>query len=236
MKLIGTSNNQERKKVLLDNAITCSKLAEAWLKDHPNEEFMQSVKLLQKSIREKQSLQMGYARGLATLPDIHRAQSSQPVSRSGVQQASRQRPDDSDSSDSDCPSQAALAKRRGATSLYPNVYGPRDSYGEAFSRQRLARFPGIRNEGATCWGNCILQVVFHLRSLRIRLRQVAEGILQSDLRNPSETNVLVRLLAVFDAMDHATGQPGDEAADSVSALMLWRACETNVRFTFCTDI
>ena len=72
------------------------------------------------------------------------------------------------------------------------------------------------------------QVIFHIRSLRVRLRQVAHQIFQQG--SPFEQGAVVRiLLFVFDNMEARTAAPGEEAFDSVSALSLWRTCETNVR-------
>jgi hypothetical protein len=229
--------NVEHKKQLLDSAMQCANTAEKWLIDDPSlsRDLLRSVKLLQKDVSEQQALKIDYSKGLKTLPEYPSAQQSSPVASN--QHSSRiptpKRVYDSDtSSDDDFASAArntATSARRVATSLYPDdISHSEDVYKSpyALSRQRLARFPGIRNEGATCWGNCILQVIFHLRQLRVRLRQVAVQILQA---GSPESQLVVFLISVFDAMDRATAAPGDEAFDSVSALRLWRACETNVR-------
>jgi hypothetical protein len=231
--------NSEHKKSLLESAMQCASTAEKWLADDLtlSRDLLRSVKLLQKEVLEQQVQKIDYSKGLKTLPSYPVAQQSSPVAsnqHSSPMPLPRRRYDSDTSSDDDVPNAArtaAIASRRGATSMYPNVISHSDDVYKspyALSRQRLARFPGIRNEGATCWGNCILQVIFHLRQLRVRLRQVAVQILEAG--GSAESQVVVFLISVFDAMDRATAAPGQEAFDSVSALRLWRACETNVSY------
>lgn len=226
--------NVEGKKLLLEKAMQCASTAEKWLVDDPSlpRDLLRSVKLLQKDVSEQQALKFDYVKGLKTLPAYPSAQPSSPVAnnqRSSPMPVPKRRYDSDSSSDDDAAYEArrtAAATRRGATSMYPNSIEDVYKSPYAYSRQRLARYPGIRNEGATCWGNCILQIIFHLRQLRVRLRQVAVQIL--DAGGSAESQVVVCLISVFDAMDRATAAPGQEALDSVSALRLWRVCETNV--------
>jgi hypothetical protein len=238
---------EEDKRTYLNKALVYCGVAEKMIAAdanlQSNSSFSVSLKQLQKEIVDKQpktATTIDYSKGFRTLPDVPSAQQSRgtpsPTARSAPSTISRrnQGSDNETSSDSDSSDQqrqAAVNKRRNATSIYPNVAFSDDVYGKspyAFSRQRLARYPGIRNEGATCWGNCILQVIFHLRALRVRLRQVAHQILQQG--SSFEQGAVVRiLLFVFDNMESRTAAPGEEAFDSVSALSLWRTCETNVR-------
>lgn len=227
------NEDAERKKRLLDSALECAAVAEKWLADDPSlpQEMMQSIKLLRKEVSDRRALKIDYAAGLKNMPEYPATRSSavaRNVPSSNLPSPPKRNYDSGSSSDDDALTAArqaaALRTRRGATSAYSHVGNLSDN-AHAYSRQRLARFPGIRNEGATCWGNCILQVIFHLRQLRVRLREVASQMLQS---GPAEASVAVFLVSVFDSMDRATAAPGEEALDSVSALRLWRACETNV--------
>jgi hypothetical protein len=223
----------EHKNRLLDRALQYAGVAEKWLAEDPSlpQEMMQSIKLLRKEVSDRRALKIDYSKGLKNLPEYPAAQQSSAVASnvpsSNLPTPPRRHYDSDSSSDDDSlitARQTATMTRRGATSAYSHVGNLSDN-AYPYSRQRLARFPGIRNEGATCWGNCILQVIFHLRQLRVRLREVAVQMLQS---GPAEPSVAVFLISVFDAMDRATAAPGEEAFDSVSALRLWRACETNV--------
>jgi len=222
---------EDMKQVLLAEALKNANHAEQLCGDDKG--LMDAIKVLRKSVRDKQSLQVDYSKGLRTLPDV-------PVPDQKRRPASNT-DSSGNSSDSDTPYQstrAAAAKRRGAVSTYPStISNAHDVYGKSpygYSRQRLARFPGIRNEGATCWGNCILQVIYHLRSFRLRLGQVATQILQlPGDRAADQSAVAISLLQVFDHMDRQTAEPGQEAFDSVSAMQLWRACAMNVSSFLC---
>jgi hypothetical protein len=243
-KLCAKAGEDDKRRYLKEALMYCGQAEKMIAADanlRSNSSFSVSLKQLQKEIVDKQpktGTTIDYAKGLRTLPDVPSApQQRSPTARSAPSTISTRRnqgndfESSSDSDSSDRQRQAAVNKRRNATSIYPNVAFSDDLYGKspyAFSRQRLARFPGIRNEGATCWGNCILQVIFHIRSLRVRLRQVAHQIFQQS--SPFEQGAVVRiLLNVFDNMEGRTAAPGEEAFDSVSALSLWRTCETNVR-------
>ena len=220
---------------LLAEAMKFARMAEEVLTDDLTlpRDLMDATKILLKQVTASLPLKIDYAKGLHALSDLPPAQRGGEVSasRQPSSQTPRRKANCSSSgsdSDSDSPS-AANNKRHVPTTSYNSVGSHAvDIYGktaQAFSRQRLARFPGIRNEGATCWGNCILQVVYHLRLLRVRLLQVA---VENSQQSSDELGVASVLNVVFRTMDQATAAPGEEAFDSVSALRLWRACETNV--------
>jgi hypothetical protein len=239
--------SEDKKTKYLERSLEYCELAEKMTADdaslQSNKNFIQALKLLRKEINDKRpktGATIDYSTAFRTLPDVPHAQPSSPTAKSAQSTISRQNQanDDDYSSGSDGGYRqrpAAINKRRNAASIYPNnVAFSDDLYGRspyAYSRQRLARFPGIRNEGATCWGNCILQVIFHIRSLRVRLREVARQIFQHG-RAFEQGAVVQILLLVFDNMESRTAGPGEEALDSVSALSLWRTCETNVRQLF----
>jgi hypothetical protein len=232
-KLAVAKGREDMKQVLLADALKCANYAEQLCGD--DQGFIAAIKLLRKNVRDKQPLQVDYSKGLRTLPDVPVPdQKRRPASNTDSS-------GNSSDGDSDTPYQstrAAAAKRRGAVSTYPStISNAHDVYGKSpygYSRQRLARFPGIRNEGATCWGNCILQVIYHLRSFRLRLGQVATQILQlPGDRAADQSAVAMSLLQVFDNMDRQTAEPGQEAFDSVSAMQLWRACAMNVSLFLC---
>jgi hypothetical protein len=227
---------EENKVALLERAMELARKAEKTLTDDPTlpRDLMDATKILLKQLAVSIPLKIDYAKGLNALSDLTPAQrgGEAAASRQPSSPAPRRKVNYSTSdSDSDSDSSFAMNNKRHVPTVSFNSVGSHagDIYGKsahAFSRQRLARFPGIRNEGATCWGNCILQVVYHLRLLRVRLHQVfVENIQQAS----DELGVASVLIAVFRNMDHATAAPGEEALDSVSALRLWRACETNVR-------
>jgi hypothetical protein len=231
------------KALLLTHALEYAKLAENILtKDQElPRDLMGSTTMLLKSINQQlQSTKFDYAKGLNSLSEVSDARpggsaaSPEPSSKKPTRQ--NQGRYDSSSSDSDSNSAyASSQKRRGATSSYAGVNSHSQAlHGNPYAlrTQRFARFPGIRNEGATCWGNCILQVIYHIRSLRVRLQQVATEIYQQ--ANPEDSIVVGVLLHVFAVMDRNTAAPGHEALGSVSALSLWRACETNVCALLCS--
>lgn len=226
-KLAVAKGNEDKRQYMLALALKTADNAELLCGD--STDFVKAIKQLRKEIHDRQPLQVDYSKGLRTLPDIPAVQQHKPV-------ANTDNSDSSSDSDQTYPAtRAAFAQRRGAVSTYPSTgSNTHDIYGKSaygYSRQRLARFPGIRNEGATCWGNCILQVIYHLQSFRARLRQVASQIIQvPGFRNTDQLGVAVCLLQIFGLMDHETAEPGQEAHDSVSALQLWRVCETNVSF------
>jgi hypothetical protein len=231
------------KAVLLTHALEYAKLAEKILTEDEElpRDLMSSTTMLLKTINQQlQSTKFDYAKGLNSLSEVSDARpggsaaSPEPSSKKPARK--NQGRYDTSSSDSDSNSAyASNQKRRGATSSYAGVNSQsQDLHGNPYAlrTQRFARFPGIRNEGATCWGNCILQVIYHIRSLRVRLQQVAAEIYQQ--ANPEDSIVVGVLLHVFAVMDRNTAAPGHEALGSVSALSLWRACETNVCALLCS--
>jgi hypothetical protein len=234
---MAASKGVENKNYLLTSGMECASKAEKMLTDDDTlpRDLLKSIEMLQKSISAKLPAKVDYARGLNSLPSVPAAQRDESVERTEPSsQAKRHNqvsfadsPGDYHTSGSSFDS----SKRRAAISSHSTVGSHSDDLYDkspyAYSRQRFARFPGIRNEGATCWGNCILQVVYHLRSLRVRLYQIAVQLFQRE-ENPADSLVVLVLLQVFQSMDRATRPQGEEAFDSVSALGLWRACETNV--------
>jgi len=223
----------ENKSYLLTSGMECASKAERMVTDDDTlpRDLLNSIKMLQKQISAKLPAKVDNARGLNSLPSVSAAQRDESVQRTEPSsQANRHNQVSFADSPSDYHTGGSSfdsSKRRAAISSHSTVGSRSNDLYDAYSRQRFARFPGIRNEGATCWGNCILQVVYHLRSLRERLYQIAVQLFQRE-ENPADSLVVLVLLQVFQSMDRATRPQGEEAFDSVSALGLWRACETNV--------